>query len=382
MRAVRGFPLHDPLAADLDHVLGCTRQLWEDLRGERVFITGGTGFVGKWLLESLLWAADRLDLGVRVTVLTRDPGKFGRDAPHLANHSAVRLHQGDVRSFEFPDGAFSQVVHAAAQFSSVRGRVAPGTTLDSIDLGTRRVLELARRCGAGRLLFVSSGAVYGPQAPSTARISEEQLTAPDPTDLASAYAEGKRVAESLCRIAQQDSGVETKIARCFAFVGPYLPLDAGYAVGNFLADAMKGGPVHVTGDGTPRRSYLYAADLAIWLWTILCKGAPGRAYNVGSEDDVSIADLARRVATLAGTDIGVRIDRLPVEGAAAGRYVPCTRRAREELGLACTVQLDDAIARTIKFLRPELSGASVRPSCRAAPTCATESKERSKGQPE
>ena len=338
--------MDNPLAADLDHILAHTQGLWEELRGRRIFITGGTGFFGCWLLESFAWANDKLGLGASALVLTRDPDAFHRKAPHLVSHPAVHFHIGDMRSFEFPEGEFSHVIHAATETSINSDGPDPLLMFDSNVQGTRRVLEFARFCGAQRFLLTSSGAVYGRQPPRMTHIPEDYLGAPETVDTGSAYGQGKRVLEFMCATYAQKYGLEATIARCFAFVGPHLPLNANYAIGNFIRDALQGGPICVKGDGTPYRSYLYAADLAIWLWTILFKGKPCRPYNVGSEVDLTIADLAQEVARVVAPGAEVQIAKQRVPGKPAERYVPSTQRAQTELGLRQNVMLQEAIKRT------------------------------------
>jgi nucleoside-diphosphate-sugar epimerase len=309
-----------------------------------IFITGGTGFFGCWLLETFLWANAQLDLGASATVLTRDAARFQTRAPDLANHPAIRLHAGDVRSFVFPGGRFSHVIHAATEASAALNRERPLEMLDAIVQGTRRVLEFAVECGARKFLLASSGAVYGKQPADLANVPETHMGAPDTMDTASAYGEGKRMAELLCAIYAQRFGMETKIARCFTFVGPYMQLNAHFAIGNFIRDAMEGRGVEVKGDGTPCRSYLYAADLAIWLWRILAHGEACRPYNVGSAHALTIAEAAAAVAQTLGAP-GVKIGRRAAPGARAERYVPSTARAERELGLREWLPLEEALAR-------------------------------------
>jgi len=332
---------------DLQHVLVHTRDLWEGLRGKRIFITGGTGFLGCWLLESFAWANDRLDLEALAVVLTRDPNRFRHKAPHLAEHRAIRLNRGDVRSFEFPPGGFSHVVHAASEFGqrATDQLTALGIAVD----GSRRVMDFAKWCGAARVLLTSSGAVYGTQPSGLSHLREDWSGAPDPLNSTTAYAQGKRIAEHLCGLYHGGSGIEATIARCFTFVGPHLPLDGHFAVGNFIRDAIAGRTVKVNGDGTPLRSYLYAADMSVWLWTVLFRGEPNRAYNVGSEHVVNTGALAAHVAARCG--VSVDIANTPVLGQEAHRYVPSTQRARAELGLIERIGLDDAIDRTIRWLQ-------------------------------
>jgi dTDP-glucose 4,6-dehydratase len=335
-------------ASDIEHILAHTGGIWEDLRGGRLFVTGGTGVFGTWLLESLAAADEVHGLGVRAVVLTRDPDAFLRRRPHLAGRAALDFLAGDVRSFTPPGGAFSHLIHAATASSHPEG-VAHVEMFETIFEGIRHALEFARRAGVRKFLFTSSGAVYGRHPRASGEIAEDDRGGPDPIDPASSYDEGKRAAELMCALAHQAHGIATKVARCFAIVGPLVPIDAHFAIGNFLRDGLAGGPIRVGGDGTPHRSYLHTADLMVWLWTILVAGRPGRAYNVGSDRAITIAELARMIADRFGTD--VRVARAAVPGRPAQRYVPSIRRAREELGLDVRIDLDEAIERTLRWLR-------------------------------
>jgi dTDP-glucose 4,6-dehydratase len=343
-------PTDNPLKDDLDHILQHTEGLWDELRGQRIFITGGTGFFGCWFLESFIWANQRLGLEASALVLSRDPELLREKAPHLAEHPSVRFHVGDVRNFDFPTGEFTHIIHGAAAASAKLNDENPLLMFDTIVEGTRRVLDFAVQCGCQKLLLTSSGAVYGKQPPAMTHIPEEYPGAPDTMDPCSAYGEGKRVSEFLCAVYAKKHGIQCKVARCFTFVGPYLPLDIHYAVGNFIRDALNGGPIVIKGDGTPYRSYMYAADLMIWLWTILFRGESCRPYNVGSERQIDIKSLAALIRQRLEPGVSVEVRGAQSPSNLPEDYVPSTRRIREELGVATTVDLEHGVQKTAQYL--------------------------------
>lgn len=340
---------NNPLANDLNHILAHTEDLWQELRGKRIFVTGGTGFFGCWILESFIWANDQLDLKASAVVLTRNPNSFKQKAPHLEAHPAIQFHLGDVRSFKFPQGEFSYIIHAATEASAKLNQENPLLMFDTIVEGTRHTLEFAKFCKAKKFLLTSSGAVYGKHPPEITHVPENYMGSPDLMNPQAAYAEGKRAAEMLCTLYNKQYAIEAKIARCFAFVGPYLPLDVHFAIGNFIRDGMIGEAILIQGDGTPYRSYLYAADLAIWLWTILFKGKSCYPYNVGSDEDLTIAELAEVVASTFGSKVEVVIAKEPIPGKPAERYVPSVQRAFSELQLKPLIDLRESIIRTIDY---------------------------------
>ncbi|GBL44293.1 dTDP-glucose 4,6-dehydratase [Sulfuriferula multivorans] len=340
--------MRNQLAEDLNNILDRGRALWPDIKGARFFITGGTGFIGTWLLESFVWLNDRLNLGMSAVVLTRNAEAFAEKVPHVASHPSITLLTGDIRTFAFPEGKFSFVIHGATDASAKLNAEDPIRMFDTIVGGTRRTLDFAVQSGAKNFLFLSSGAVYGDQPPHISHWSESNFNGPDCTNAGSAYAEGKRVAELLCSLYARQYSIEAKLARCFAFVGPYLPIDSHFAIGNFIRDAMAKNTIQISGDGTPYRSYLYAADLILWLWTILLRGQTARPYNVGAGEAISIAELAALVNTTLGGS-GMRIMQQAQPGALPKRYVPSAQRAETELGLTQSVTLEQAIIKTARW---------------------------------
>lgn len=339
------------LSADLDLIAAGTMGLWDELRGQRIFLTGGTGFFGCWLVESFCHINRLFRLNAQLTILTRNLAAFAEKCPHLAADPAVTLYRGDVRTFAFPPGEFRYMIHAATEASATQAANAPLDMLSTIVAGTERALQFASGHGVSKFLLTSSGAVYGRQPADLTHVPETYPGAPDPLLPASVYAEGKRAAELLCALYHANSGLDCKITRCWAFCGPYLPLNQHFAIGNFIADALAGHPIQIQGDGTPRRSYLYAADLAVWLWTILFRAPALTPINVGSGHDVSILELAQTVAATLNPQAEIQVARQPIPGAPPSRYVPSVDRARQLLNLRPTVSLEESIRRTAQWHR-------------------------------
>ena len=327
--------MQHPLEQDLQHILENTQSVWPRLKSANILLTGASGFVGSWLVESFLWANHHLRLNARLFVLTRNPNAFPAARPNL------EVLIGDLKTLRFPATQCRYVIHAAIEHQTPDQGVA--ANLEANWLSLDRIITIARNHGTEKLLFTSSGAVYGLQPVNILALAEDFAGNIDPRNV---YAVVKRVSEQA--LANETNAV---IARLFAFVGPYLPLDRNFAAGNFIRDALAGGPIHIEGDGTPRRSYLYAADLAIWLWTLLVQGQAARSYNVGSDQSVSMLELAQTVDRVCSVTRGISLGKMPVPGIQPHRYIPSIARARSELNLHPLIALDEGIRRTFEWHR-------------------------------
>ena len=294
------------LDQDLDAVLDRTRSLWAELSGSRLLLTGATGFVGTHMLESVRHARERIGADLRVVAPARNPGALRARLPWTKDAAWLELVQGDVHRFVPPAGAIDFAIHSANTASPKEIADDPSAVARMVVDGSSRVYALAAAAGARRVLQLSSGSVCGAHFTPSKPISEDDPGAPEGKSPADRLARAKRDAESaMLAAAAKPNAPAIVFARGFALCGPWLPLDSAFAFGNFLGAAMRGGPVVVSGDGTPVRSYLYSGDMVVWLWTMLVRGAPGRAYNLGSEHDISIGELAHRIAALVGGTVEI-----------------------------------------------------------------------------
>lgn len=281
------------------------------LQGEKIFLSGGTGFFGRSLLD----AADFSD-AAEVALLSRDPDKFLREYPEAKKLKNLRFVRGDVRDFDFPEGEYRFMIHGGASASLKLERENPGLMTSVIVDGTRHMLDFARHCRAERFLFISSGAVYG----RFSSPADENAPALPVTP----YGKAKLAAEKFCLA----SGISCVIGRFFSFYGRHLPRGGHFAIENFLRQAAEEECVTITGDGSAVRSYLGADDLAEWMMTLLLRGRPGEIYNVGSPEAITIRELAEKIA--GPKKVRVLGQSSPLQ---ADFYVPDVTKAMRELGL-------------------------------------------------
>lgn len=323
-----------------------------DYSNSVLLFTGGTGFFGRSLLRRWI-EQERCGNSVpRVVVLSRDPRGFLDSHREYQGFPWLEFHTGDVlEPSSLPnDRTFTHVLHAAAD-SALGPRLPPLTAYRQIADGTRNVLDTAVKTSARRFLFVSSGAVYGAQPPELEGLSETWPGSPALEDPRSAYGLAKRAGEHLCTLYRHQFGLETVVARCFAFVGPDLDLNVHFAIGNFIRDALWRDQIVISGDGKSVRSYLHQQDLAVWLSALLMRGKAGQVYNVGSDEAVSTFALATMVCD--SLSPGKRIHTLERSDVVAerSRYVPDVSRIEKELGVSVSIPLREAISLTAAEIR-------------------------------
>lgn len=315
-----------------------------------LLIIGGTGFFGKSFLDSFhrgglaLWGIER------IVVMARHADRLRDIAPHLLDHRIQLLSAdiGTAESLPFAD----YVIHAAASTDARDYLARPQQEKNNIQAGVYNYCRIASRFHkASKIVYVSSGAVYGVQ-PLNMRLLEEDWAGSSFDGLPLSkrdYAVAKQDAERAVRKMCEQNSLRASIARCFTFVGPWLPRDQHFAIGNFIQDGLKGKPINVKATSPVYRSYMHADDLVRWLMTMAENvHTDCRTYNVGSDESISLAQVADQV----GEAFGVPTLLPDWSGSAvADRYIPSIHKARTQLGLQIEYGFSDALRRTLDAIK-------------------------------
>ena len=323
-------------------------QCFTDIDGARILLTGGTGFVGKWMLQTAKIAQENSATKIEIVIPTR------RLSPnHVQTAIAIGCPHVSWIEADFindqPDfGHIDMIIHAATPASAELNESNPG---EMTRINTQS-MQAALKFAENRVpfLFTSSGAVYGNQPQSVAHISEMQDR--PFSELTSAYAKGKQLAESICMQAAKEGSCIPVIARLFAFSGHYLPRNTHFAIGNFVQNVIDRKPIHINSDGQARRSYLYGADMAIWLWSALTQRSSPNPLHIGSEHSVSILELAQAVARVSKTELNF-VPEIKVANPSANsekfhQYIPSNSATKSYLNVQEWTSLETGIALMIR----------------------------------
>ncbi|GHG48966.1 UDP-glucuronic acid decarboxylase family protein [Streptomyces griseocarneus] len=318
----------------------------DERRWNRAVVTGGAGFVGSHLCERLLaegsevWCVDNLVTGSRANVA------------HLEGRPGFVLVEADVTEpggLAAVPGPVGLVAHLACPASPADYLRLPIETLEVGSSGTRAALELARRDGA-RFLLASTSEVYGDPLEHPQR--EQYWGNVNPVGPRSVYDESKRFAEALVSAYRRTHGTDTAIVRIFNTYGPRMRAGDGRAVPTFIRQALDGDPLTVAGDGAQTRSLTYVDDTVDGIVALAAGGHPG-PVNIGSCEETTILELARRIVDLTGSASTIRFVDRPADDPARRR--PDTETARRQLGWEPRVDCAVGLKRTVEwFMRSAL----------------------------
>jgi len=309
----------------------------EHLKNKTLFITGGTGFFGLWLLN-LFRVLNNSGYNIEVTLLSRNPEKFIQRNQVFASLQWLHWLKGDVVSYAIPSGTFDMFIHGASD-TKPEAMLIPSLVFQNIVLGTKHVLEHAIFCNAKRVLIISSGAVYGEVPSQSGSISEEVTTAPVTNNIHNVYGEAKRAAEMFAVCLAKESSIHLVIARCFAFAGS--GIGRHLVLSQLINQALNDDELKINGSGMARRSFLHGQDLAIWLLKLLIDGSANKIYNVGSDKEYTIKRLAELVRDMVAPSktiitLGEQKQEFRIN------YIPSINQAKR-LGLNVWTTLEESI---------------------------------------
>ena len=341
---------NNSLNSDFENIIKDTSKLWKNLKNKNIFLTGCTGFFGYWILRTFVIANKKFKLNSKAYVLTRNKS-FKKDKIYkLCNDKSIFFHVGDIRNFKFPKKKFEYIIHGAttSAYETFKNQ-SPLEKASVIIDGTKNILNFAKKCSCKKFLYLSSGAVYHIKSSSKKKFLETSPLTQIKDDN-NVLGRAKRIAELQINLQSNKKYFKTNIARCFSFVGPLLPLNIHYALGNFLKNSISNKSIQIKSDGKSIRSYMYVTDLIVWLFHIFFNGKNSEIYNIGSENKISILNLAKLVKKTLNNKKKISYKKSNLSFIKS-TYVPSTLKIRKELKMHQKINLNEAIQKTFNNIK-------------------------------
>ncbi|WP_205745509.1 NAD-dependent epimerase/dehydratase family protein [Egicoccus halophilus] len=354
----------DVTADDLRRLAERLDGVFTRMAGDDLLITGGAGFLGYYLVQApLAWSrANPSRPAIRVTV----HDNFLRGVPAWLtdlDDASLRVVERDVLApLPADEPTFDWIVHAASVASPTYYRRFPIETMDANVDGLRLLLDHAASRAHGDdplrgLLFFSTSEIYGDPDPANIPTPETYRGHVSCTGPRACYDESKRYGETLCVNFARHRGVPVTIARPFNNYGPGLRIDDRRVLPDFMRDVLAGRDITLLSDGSASRTFCYVADAVDGYFRILVDGRPGEPYNIGTDaSEISMRELAERVVELARAELGYQgrvgtatsddVDYLTDN---PNRRQPVIDKAREELGYAPEVRLEEGLRRALRW---------------------------------
>jgi UDP-glucuronate decarboxylase len=353
------------LDRDLDYVCENLRDEFTSMAGRRVLMTGGAGFLGYYMVQSVLHWNDRARPDARIHMTVFD--NYVRGVPAwleaLKDRTDLTLTRFDIRHpLPDPMPEFDYIIHAAGIASPKYYRLHPLETMDANIDGLRRLLEYARaRRDGGKnfsgFIFYSSSEIYGDPTADAIPTAEDYRGFVSCTGPRACYDESKRYGETLCVVFAKQYGVPVRQVRPFNNYGPGLKISDRRVIPDFVRDVLAGRDIVMFSDGKPTRTFCYVADSVCGYYKALVRGRDGEGYNVGIDrPEISMKDLAGRVVSTARElfDYSGRV----VTGASEetdylvdnpNRRCPDMTKSRTELGYNPTILVDEGLRRSLTW---------------------------------
>ena len=343
----------DIFLEDIKSIANELEEFYDELEGKTVLIAGGKGFLGTYFTSVLTKINETLSKPMKIIVL--DSLITSKDKKDSVNQNIEFLEQDISKSFEIDDN-IDYIIHAASIASPPTYRKFPIKTVDVNYQGTKNLLEIAKEKKVRSMLFLSSSEIYGD--PEIFPTPESYVGKVSCTGPRACYDESKRLAETISILYFQQYKIPIKIARPFNVYGPYLNLDDGRIIPDFMNNAINKSQIIIHSDGSPTRSFCYVSDAIGGFFKLLLSKHDGIICNIGNDKEVSVKNVAEAIKNIVGKPISIKIIESNDPNYTKDnpqRRCPDLSLIKKSVNYIPKIDLEEGLKRVYKWYRSNLS---------------------------